>query len=170
MTIKQYLILGVIIVLGLFGFSCARKHAKKVDSVISNPILAANQKEKIILNPQNHTITVVTKNGTKVSNLPTHTVSVVENNNGTLSIQDRVWGYEFSPWLGFALADKPRYVLGLDLLYFHKLDLGFGIAPDFKSTSVVGVASLGYNIYSNTSIWAGVTSTMAPCAGVKIKF
>src|ERR1035437_989163 len=165
-NLKKFVILGLIILLGLFGFKACRKVQKKQDTNANSTVLAPDQKEKIVVDPTKHTITIVTKNpdGTTTTTntyLPDRPTQIIEGNNGKLTIVAHKFGTEVRPYLGIggALDGTARVHAGADLFYFHKLDLGtgldfnarvFGNASQFRDTRLSINAS--YNIYSNTSL------------------
>jgi len=163
---KLYAIAAVIILMGLFGFKACKKITKIQDKQVTSPVLTPDQKEKIIVDPTNHKITVITKNpdGTTTSKdtyLPDRPTAVIEDNNGKLSIIEHKFGVETRPYLGVggSLDGTARIHAGMDLWYFHKLDLGLGLdlnagvfkqVSDFRDTRLSINAS--YNVYSNTSL------------------
>jgi hypothetical protein len=165
-NMKKYMILAAIILLGLFGFKACRKHDKKVDQNTSSAVLTPDQKEKIVVDPVKHTLTVITKNpdgSTKTTTtfLPDRPTAVVEDNNGKLSVIDHKYGSELRPYLGVggSLDGSPRVHIGTDLFYFRKLDLGADLdvnalvvksVSNFRDTRLS--VNVSYNIYSNTSL------------------
>jgi hypothetical protein len=165
-NLKLYAIAALIVLLGLFGFKACRKHDKKVDSDVSSPVLTPDQKEKIVVDPVKHTITVITRNpdgSTKETKtyLPDRPTAVIEDKNGKLTIIERKYGSEMRPYLGVggSLDGTPRIHLGADLFYFKKLDLGTDLdlnasvvktISSFKDTRIS--ANVSYNVYSNTSV------------------
>jgi hypothetical protein len=159
-NLKVYVILGVIILLALFGFKGCRKVAQKQDKQVKSTVLTSDQKEKIVVDPTKHTITITTKKAdgtdqTTTTYLPDRPTSVTEDNNGKLSIIDHKFGAELRPYMGVggALDGTPRVHLGADVFYFRKLDLGLGIDDNpAHLRDVRGDLNLSYNFYSNTSI------------------
>lgn len=177
-NVKKWAILALIVVGGLFAFSCARKHAKKVDQATSSTVLGPNQQEKIVVNPEKHTITVTTKksNGqtqTTTTYLPDRPVSITEDKNGKLSLVDKTWGTEVRPYGGFGgdFEGKARIHGGLDFFYIHRFDLGMGLAfnpTDLKDTRAD--LNLSYNFWSNTSIAFSLDNHKVPGIFLKVRF
>jgi hypothetical protein len=159
-NLKLYAILGLIILLVLFGFKGCRKIAKKQDKQVSSTVLTPDQKEKIVVDPTKHTITITTKNAdgtdhTTTTYLPDRPTSVTEDNNGKITVVDHKYGAELRPYLGVggAFDGTPRVHLGGDLFYFHRMDFGLGIDDNPSHLKDVrGNLNLSYNFYSNTSI------------------
>jgi len=159
-NLKLYAIAGVIILLGLFGFKACRKVAKKQDKQVTSTVLTPDQKEKIVVDPTKHTITITTKNAdgtdhTTTTYLPDRPTSITEGNNGKLTIVDHKFGAELRPYMGIggSLDGTPRVHIGSDVFYYHKLDLGLGIDDNpAHLKDVRGNLNLSYNFYSNTSV------------------
>ena len=169
MTIKEIIIVVLASLLIGWGGCVLLNHNKKVDKGIVSTTLAPNQKEKIVLNPQNHTITVVTKNGTKTTYLPNRPVSVTEDVKGNLSIQERTWGWEKAPYAGIGYSNGLRIHAGVDLFYFHRFDTGIGLLTDGKNFNTTAAdLNLSYNFYSNTSM--AVSYSSAKVVGCFLKF
>lgn len=175
---KKIGILVAIAVLAIVGWHFGRKHAVKANAVVTSTVLAPDQKEKIIVDPTKHTLTVITKKAdgtdqTITTFLPDRPTAVIEDNNGKLSLIDHKWGTELRPYLGFGydLERSPRVNLGADLFYFHKFDLGLGLGLDptqLKDTRMN--LSLSYNFYSNTSIAFSFDNHRTPGLFLKIRF
>ena len=165
-NLKCYAILAALILLGLFGFKSCVKLQKKQDKQASSTVLTPDQREKVIVNPETHTIEIVTKkaDGTTTTTdtyLPDRPTSITEDNNGKITIVDHKFGVEKRPYVGVggALDGTPRVHAGMDFWYFHKLDFGAGL--DFNA-GVLGQVSkfsdtrldvnASYNVWSNTSL------------------
>ena len=172
-NLKKWAILVGLILLGLFGFKACRKIEKKQDKQATSTILQPNQAEKIVVNPQNHTIEIVTPKKTTTTYLPDRPTQIIENKDGTITVVDHKFGAEVKPYLGVggALDGTPRVHLGSDVFYFHRLDLGLGL--DFNPTLLkdtrVGL-NLSYNFYSNTSIALSVDNHHVPGVFLKVRF
>ena len=157
---KEFAILALIILLGVFGWKGCRKVAKTQDKQATSTVLTPDQKEKIVVDPTKHTITITTKKAdgtdqTTTTFLPDRPTAVIESKDGKLSIIDRKFGAEIRPYLGIggALDGTPRVHVGADLFYFHKMDLGLGIDDNPSHLKDVrGNLNLSYNFYSNTSV------------------
>jgi len=169
-NLKHYLLLVALILLGVFGFKDCAKIQKKQDKQASSAVLTPDQKEKVVVNPENHTIEVVTKNANGTTNttttyLPDRPTQIIEDNNGKIKIIDHKFGVEKRPYVGVGgSADgTPRVHAGVDLFYYKKLDLGTGL--DFNAGVLDQVSkfndtrasiNVSYNVWSNTSIAVSV--------------
>jgi hypothetical protein len=177
-NLKLYVIAAVIILMGLFGFKACRKVQQKQDKQASSTVLTPDQKEKIIVDPVKHTLTVVTKKSdgttqTKTTFLPDRPTTVTEDNNGKLSIVDHKFGTEIRPYLGVggALDGTPRVHIGADLWYFHKLDLGLGLDTNPSNLKYVRAnLNLSYNFWSNTSVAISLDNHKVPGLFLKLRF
>ena len=177
-NLKKWAILALIVVGGLFGFKACRKVQQKQDKQASSTVLTPDQKEKITVNPENHTITITTKKSdgttqTQTTFLPDRPTSITEDNNGKLSIIDHKYGTEIRPFLGIggALDGTPRVHVGADLWYFHKLDLGLGLDTNPSHLKDVRVdLNLSYNFWSNTSIAVSIDNHKVPGLFLKVRF
>jgi hypothetical protein len=155
---KRYAIIGGCLLLALVGWHYWYKHAKKVDQNTSSTVLQPDQKSKIIVDPINHTITTVTKNPdgttkTDTKYLPDAPTSVTEGKDGKITVQSRTWGPEKRPYLGVGYDGVGRAHVGLDFLYWKRLDLGTGLSINMtrpKDTTLN--LNLSYNFWSNTSL------------------
>jgi hypothetical protein len=178
LNLKVYVILGVIILLAVFGFKGCRKVEKKQDSVTKSTVLTPDQKEKIVVDPTKHTITITTKKAdgtdqTTTTFLPDRPTAVIESNDGKISLIDHKFGTEIRPYLGVggALDGTPRVHVGSDLFYFHKMDLGIGLDTNPAHLKDVRAnLNLSYNFYSNTSIAFSFDNHKVPGIFLKVRF
>ncbi len=172
-NLKYYAILALIILLGLFGWKGCRKVAKKQDKQATSTILAPNQAEKIVVNPENHTIEIITPTKSTTTYLPDRPTQIIENKNGSITIVDHKYGAEMRPYLGIggAFDGTPRVHVGADLWYFHKLDLGLGLDTNPSNLKDVRAnLNLSYNFWSNTSIAVSVDNHKVPGIFLKLRF
>src|SRR5579872_840850 len=176
--LKHDAILALIILLGVFGWKGCRKVAKTQDKQVTSTVLAPNQKEKIVVNPEKHTIEVITKKPdgsttTTTTYLPDRPTAVIEDNNGKLSIIDHKYGAELRPYLGIggAFDGTPRVHVGSDFFYFHRMDLGLGLDTNPSNLKDVRAnLNLSYNFWSNTSIAVSVDNHKVPGLFLKVRF
>lgn len=160
--VKKWVILGVIVLLGLFGFKACRKIQQKQDKQASSTVLPPDAKEKIVVDPSKHEIEIIKPNGDiQKGYLPDRPTQIIEKKDGKLDIVDHKYGVEVRPYLGVggSLDGTARIHAGTDLFYFHKLDLGTGL--DFNAGVFKDISSfkdtrlsinVSYNFYSNTSL------------------
>ena len=140
----RYKIISVLLILGgvfLWG-KCS-----KIKPVIPN-VLPPNTVEQILVNPVNHTLTVVTHTGTQVVTLPDHVSTIDLGTNGKLTVKAPQFGFQIRPFAGVYYSDALRFGGGADLGYWKKLDLGVGIAGG-ASAHTVAFAQLTYNVWDN---------------------
>jgi len=165
-NLKYYAILAALILLGVFGFKACTKIQKKQDKQATSTILTPDQKEKVVVDPNKHTIDIIKKNKdgsttTTHTYLPDRPTEIVEDNNGKIKVVAHTFGVEHRPYIGIggSLDGSPRIHAGADLWYYKKLDLGAGL--DFNANAVHEMsafrdtrisANLSYNFYSNTSV------------------
>jgi hypothetical protein len=159
MTLKQmfYTLVGIIALIGLLLLRQGCQHRQ--DQKIATTTLQPDQKAKIIVNSHKRTITQVTRTGTQVLNMPSHTFTVVEDNSGKLHIEVQQWGTELEPLAGFAFDGNARLDLGASLFYYKRFDLNgsflFNVSKGASGPFIKPSISLSYNVYSNTSIFLG---------------
>lgn len=175
---KDFTILALLILLGVFGWKGCRKVAKTQDKQVTSTILAPDQKEKIVVDPTKHTITITTKKAdgtdqTTTSYLPDRPTAVIESNDGKLSLIDHKYGVEIRPFIGVggALDGTPRVHVGSDFFYFHKMDLGLGLDTNPAHLKDVRCnLNLSYNFWSNTSIAFSFDNHKTPGLFLKVRF
>lgn len=174
---KTAIIVGAI-ALGLVGFKVAHKVQQKQDKQATSTILQPGQAEKIVVNPTNHTIEIVTPKKTTTTFLPDRPTQIIENKDGSITVIDHKIGVEAKPYLGVggSLDGTPRIHAGADLFYFHKLDLGAGLdfnAGVFKDISSFQDTRLAlnasYNVWSNTSLALSVDNRRFVGLFVKVR-
>jgi hypothetical protein len=159
-NLKLYAILGLIIILGLFGFKACRKLQKKQDKDATSTVLTPDQKEKVTVDPIKHTITITKKNSdgsttTTKNYLPDRPSEIIEDKNGKITVVVHKFGTEMRPYLGVggAFDGTPRVHTGVDFFYYHRMDAGVGLDTNPSNLKDIrGNLNLSYNFYSNTSI------------------
>lgn len=171
MTIKEITIIIISALLIGIGGCLLLKHAKKIDTSIKSTVLPTNDKEKIIINPDNHTIEVIKPGSDKKTYLPDHPVSITEDKNGNLTIQERTWGFEHNPYAGLGFSNGFRAHVGVDWFYFHKFDSGIGLMTDCQHLNKTAAdLNLSYNFYHNTSLAVSYSSSKMAGVFLKIRF
>jgi hypothetical protein len=177
--IKHILVLSGVILLALLGYRFWVHHARKVDQNITNTILQPNEQRKAIIDPIKHKITTVTKdkNGKEITHstyLPDRPIAIVETNDGKVKIESRKFGPEMRPYLGIGVDNKFRAGLGLDVFYWNKFDLGFGLgiypSSSLALNDVTANMNISYNIYSHTSLGVSINSQKYPGLVLKVRF
>lgn len=182
-NLKYYAILAALILIGVFGFKACTKVQKKQDKQASSTVLTPDQKEKVVVNPEKHTIEIVTKNPdgtTKTTDtfLPDRPTQIIEDNNGKITVIDHKFGVEKRPYIGVggSLDGTPRVHAGMDFWYYKKLDLGAGL--DFNAGVLSEVSkfndtrasvNVSYNVWSNTSLALSVDNRKFVGLFVKVR-
>src|ERR1039457_886234 len=103
MNPKRYLIIAGLILLPL-GF-ILRRCDKRVDTNTSSTTLGPNVAEKLIVNPANHTVTIVTSDGSHTVFLPDRPSAIEVGKDGKVKLTVRAFGTEVNPFIGFAYSD-----------------------------------------------------------------
>jgi hypothetical protein len=129
-------------------------------------VLPPNVTEEVTVNPGNHTLTVTTTTGSHTVILPDH-VSVIDlGTDGKLTVKSPQYGLEMKPFLGWGYEGGGAVILGADLAYFKKLDLG--VAAYGWTGRAKPAVSLSYTVWSNTRLTA--TYNGAPGLFVTVRF
>ena len=165
-------VVHVVIVCGLIvgGWFGLRGCNKKVDKGVINMVLGPQDTHKLIIDPKKHTLTDVSHKGITVQYLPNTPTGIVVKKTGEIVVLGRKGGTEFSPSLGFAYSDTARLFLGAGLLSWQKWELNLGLAPTVSGRfSLTAIASISYNIYSNTSLFVGIDTRHSPVGGITFK-
>ena len=167
---KKYVILGVIIVLGLFGYKACKKHQQKATQVATSTVLKPTEAEKIIINAPDHKITIVTPTGTKTTTFSDNTV-ITEEKNGKLDIYNPSWDFKFHPTIGAGIADKPKLFLGVSPITYKKLDLNIGVETDCSHFTETALnVSIGFNVHNATYLFLGVNNHQQIEGGLRFRF
>lgn len=140
-------------------------------------VLPHNDHEEVIVNSLHHTVAIVTASGTNT--IFAHDPVIHIGNNGVVTVDRKLFGLEFSPFIGLGYSDRLRVHLGASGLFFQRFDLNAQLA--IATTRVPGAVepfvSLSYNAFGNTSLFLGVNplrflpaQTPQLCGGVLVKF
>lgn len=118
--------------------------------------LPADDRETISYDEKHHVISVTTEKGTTSGYSRNPMVEV--RKDGQVVIHRHMLGLESGFFMGLGYADVARMYFGVDFAYWWKLDLGVavGLAATKDATALEPVISLGYNVYSNTSLNLGL--------------
>ena len=163
--------LGVIILGSAFLYGrCSRIGPSPV---IPN-VLPVNDAALITVNPSHHTITVVNQTGTHTTFLPNSPTVIDIGHDGAVSLKSKQFGLEREAFGGIGYADQLRLVGGVDLLYFHRFDFGFGLTvpvtnslPLYKVRAMVGVS---YNVFGNTRLTLGLDNQQSVNGFITVRF
>lgn len=187
---KGVLYVAIIAVLFVLGYLGRRQHDTRVDAQVSSHTLPEADKAKYIIDEAHHELVEVTEGESDTSDsgsgqisaprrtvrertiyLPPH-ASIEIRKDGTVAVTARAWGTEIRPFVGMAVDTDRRAAaqVGLDLLYWHRWEAGIaGSFALYGGRDVRIVGSVGYNIWSNTSIYVGVDNHKAVSVGVALK-
>lgn len=159
---RNKLVLAGVVLLTLF-LAIFGRHTedKKLDQSITSTVLKPAEKEKILVEPQHHRITITTVAGEETLSLPgSRPVAITEDFNGHLTVTTRKWGTEFQPWFGAGFSDNFGASLGFSWFYLSRFDLNAGVtAVIADGVSVRGIIGPSYNVYSNTHLLAAVDTS-----------
>jgi hypothetical protein len=178
-NLKELGIFGLVVVFLFGGLYAIYRHSKKTDQDISSISLGANVEEKIILNSKNHTITIAHRTGTKSTDPVTvrttyygpHPAAILLFKGDGIKVEERTWGTEADPFLGFSYGDQARAVVGAYFLYYHRWELGGAALANISTPFSVRLAVLGsFNVWDNTSLFVGIDHKGGPVGGITIKF
>jgi ribosomal protein L6P/L9E len=133
-----------------------------------SPDLPPGVVEHITINPNNHTITITNQNGTHTTTLPPNTTTIDVGVNGVTVVKAPQFGVEVKPFLGWGYSTEGSVVLGVDFLYFKKLDLGGAFYGG--ATAVKPALTLSYNVWSNTRLTASINPIGTPGVFVTVRF
>jgi hypothetical protein len=120
-------------------------------------VLPKNDKEQVSFNENTHTLTIQTLQ----SNGKTKTVKEFAYNpvisltkDNKVVVNRHLMSVGVNPFLGGGYADTGRLFVGANVLSISRFSLGgaIGWTPDNRYTAIHPYFSLGYNVYSNTSI------------------
>lgn len=154
MKYKMGFVLFVAFIIALTIYSCA--HKRSVDSTASQAVLPPGAVNKVIVNPQAHTLTVLTPGHSETLFLPSRPSDIIVYEDGHTKIEVSEYGFEEQPFLGPGFGDgKGRVYLGLNQFYFKRADFfwALGLGTNYTVQPIIGI---GYNFWSNTSINIGL--------------
>lgn len=159
--IKRYLILISLLALVLLGlWLLAFRSGKPLSNhPITGAPLPKDDTEQIVVDPRNHTIIICRPSGDIVTHLPDKPTVIDIHKDGTVKVTAPQWGLEARPFIGFGYSDDVRFALGLDGLYWKRLDLGGGIQVTVRGRDPRAFIGLSYNVKDNLRIHLTVDHT-----------
>lgn len=148
----HYIILAIFWTAALAGLLGLKSCQNKRDETIANTTLASGVKEKIIINPLKHTVTVITASGKKTTTLSDHASSIEIFQNGKVKTSLPQTGFEAVPFVGIGYSTQLNDYIGCDFYYWKRLDIGtaFSFDRDLK------IHSLGFPIILSYAVWHNV--------------
>jgi hypothetical protein len=149
-NLRYKLLAGLLVLVGVFMYGrCGRSGPKPV------PVLPSNDAAQIVVNPGNHTVTIVTPSEHHTSFLPDSPTVIDIGHNGSVNLRVKTFGLESEAFGGIGYVEHARIMGGLDLLYFRRFDVGVGVTLDLSPVSLVNAraaVTLSYTIASNTRV------------------
>jgi hypothetical protein len=143
----------------------------KRDTATTSTVLAPDEQAKIIINPREHKISVVTPGHVEEHYMSGSRPESITEKNGHLLVNSPSFGAEKSPFFSLLYSEAPRVAIGVNLLYYRRLDLGLGLSSSLTTPlSLRPYACIGYNVYSNTSVVVGVDFQLRPIIGTSLRF
>lgn len=164
-----YGLIGIAVAIGLYVL--LHRHDRKVDQQIASTVLGPNDRLKYVIDQKRHTVTaVVLQPGsskpvvTRSYINPHGPVSITERKDGTVSLAQRSYGTIHEPNIGASFSSdfKFRAALGVDLLYIQRWEMGGGLLVNPSQLKDLRLyAAVGYNVYDNWLLSAGVDNHKA---------
>ena len=170
---KSLLVIGLL--LGLVGLLHHLRTQQNRDKEATSPTLKVNEKEKVIINNQTHTVTVVTPTGTKVTEGSRHTVVTITKDN-EIQVYSPQSGFIFEPGITQFHSDYFRVGVDVQWYYFRRWGLltGGGIDVNHTSRTFDFYQAVGYTLpfetFSNTTLFVGYSMNRQVVPGVRLKF
>jgi len=148
--------LAVAMIVGVLVWISGYRHGASRPPSGPNPatVLPSNESERITVDPEKHTLIIQTPMKVKVVTLPYNKSTIDVFKNGEVKVTSSQFGLEHHVFMGYGLSDTGRFVIGLDGLYYKRLDLGLGFGSQFGNHSPIAFAKLSYTVYGN--IQAGI--------------
>lgn len=165
-------------VLLIFGYKWRHKHDATVDAAITSTVLPQEDKAKYIIDEKKHTISTVERD-TSTGRVLLRTTylapkaAIEIRKDGTVKVTQRVWGTEFSPFIGIGIDSGPhgRAALGINGFYVDRWEAGGGLSLNIlQAKDVRAFVHVSYNVYSNCILSIGVDNHKSVQALVGLKF
>lgn len=172
------IVLGTVIILLIGLHLVYRYHDVTLQDKINSTVLDSNEKEKIIVNPNQHKLTIIKQDKKTGKDIikeqyfnSRDTSSIIVNKDNSLSMLTRKWGTEHGFFVGLAYSNSVHLDLGCDIFYIHSFDLGLGLSESLSKLNLPNAfSSLGWNCYSNTSLYVKYDTDRIPGIGIKVRF
>jgi hypothetical protein len=166
----RYKIFGILaMLLGVFLFGRYwHQGTKGLTNPTTSAKLPAQDKEQIIVNPENHTLTIVTPTKTTIETLPDRKSTIDIGKDDSVTIHAPQFGLEVRPFGGVFYSNSLRWGAGIQGAYFKKLDLGLGIAGAARTDTVV-FAQLSYNVVGSLQLGLTYDNQKHVGAGITLR-
>ncbi len=119
--------------------------------------LSAKDREEVLYNSTSHILTIVTSSGTVREY--TRNPDIHYQKDGKVIVNRKLFGLEVSPYLGVGYSSRANAYVGVNLLDAWRFDAGVALALGGSTRPLL---SLGYNVWSNTSINVGLDLNKVP--------
>lgn len=143
---KIYLIGALLAGVFLWG-RCSRTKYPSVP--VPATVLPKDDKERITIDPIKRIVTRTTEKGTETFTLPDRTVTFDLKKTGEITVTAPQFGFERLPFAGASYSDKMRAGVGVDLVYWKKLDLNVGLSSSLNIHDFRVFVGVSYNVYHN---------------------
>ncbi len=149
----RYKIYLVLVVLGTtFGLGRCKRTSSPGPKLSAPTVLPSNDKEQIIVNPVKHQLILVRPAGNEVLTLPDRVSTIDIHKDGTVSVTSPQFGVEHRLFGGAHVSNTFRIAVGMDLLYYKRLDLGLGAASRIGISTPILFTQVSYNVWSNCRV------------------
>lgn len=156
--------------LAVLGYLFLRHRDHKVDANTSSQVLNPGVREKIVVNPDKHTLDIITANKVDHLFLPDRPSSIEINKNGTINVTSKQWGTELHAFIGLQASDAFRVAAGADLFYYKKLDLGLGVAGEIGNHTPIAFTGISYTVWGNLRAGMTFDTGLKPGVFVSVRF
>ena len=149
----RYKIGLVLVILGItFGLGrCKRTETSGPKSSVP-AVLPSSDIEQLLVDPETHQLTILTKTGTQTVILPDRTSTIDVLKGGVVKVTSPQMGLEHHLFVGVTASDHVRLATGIDGFYYKKLDIGIGIADQAGMYTPVAFVKATYNIKGNMQL------------------
>lgn len=136
--------------------------------VASHPtlLLPKSDKEEVLYDSDNHTLTVLTSSGTELSYVRNPVIHIQKD--GVIKVEKKQYGFELSPFIGIGYSNRLNTYVGLNLLDVWKFDAGVALA--YSPGSTRPLLAVGYNVWRDTNIAVGIDTTKTPHVLLSVHF
>jgi hypothetical protein len=148
----------IVIALGWAWFIYMAKYSKPM----TPNVLPHGDTQQIIVDPIHHNITIVTPQGAHTTTLPDHPSTFDVHADGTVKVTAKQFGFEHIPFVGFGYGAGLSSTIGLDFLYWKRLDLSSALFIPIQAVrdTTIGLA-VSYNIWDNLRLTVGIDHRQA---------
>lgn len=162
---RNKIIVGVLLTGALFlYYRYGMRHARMEDAKTGATVLAPDDNEKIVVDPDKHTISITTQKGTTTEFLPSRPSSIELKKGGDVIVTARQYGIETVFFAGGGVSnDGLRVAIGTDLWYFKRLDIGTFVSDSTKDLTKLRIGvNLSYSVWHDTRLTLGLDNTGTP--------